>query len=320
MLDVGDTAGYLTAFDGSLDAVAVDVQLAAEPLAGAVRVVGDGSRLPFADATFDAVVSSDALEHVAPASRPVFLGELARVSRDLVLVAAPFETPGVSGAEELIRRFVLLVTSHPQDQLEEHREHGLPDVEETEQSLEATGFAVRSMGTGNLFDWATMMMLKHQLIARPALGPLDTGYDLMYNSLLAGRNGVGPYYRHLIAARRSAPPETGAEPPPVDGTPADMSGLMAAFIAANAAEAVRQDTNHRLGETERRVLLEVDRRMEDLVASVTSGWAGVQQSIDRMTTSVAATEAGISHIHELLRHPVRSLAAKVRRDRTGDGA
>ena len=313
VLDVGDSSGYLSAFDDSLDIVVVDVHLVDDPLPGTVRVAGDGSRLPFPDGAFDAVVSSDALEHVPPPARVAFLSELARVSRDLVLVAAPFATPGVAGAEELIRRFALLVTSRPQEQLEEHREHGLPTLEGTEATLSSIGFGVRSLGTGNLFDWATMMMLKHQLIARPALGPLDTGYDVLYNSLLAGRNGVAPFYRHLVAARRSAAPETGAEPPSVDGTPPDLSGLMASFLAANAAEAVRQDVHTRLIEVERRI----DGRVDDLAASLRTEGAAVQHSLEGVMAAVTANGAGISALHDLLRHPVRALSAKVRRERAG---
>ena len=51
MLDVGDGAGYLSAFDPDLDAVSVDLAPTADPLPGTVRLSADGTRLPFADAT-----------------------------------------------------------------------------------------------------------------------------------------------------------------------------------------------------------------------------------------------------------------------------
>jgi len=54
-----------------------------------VPVQGSAASLPFADGSFDAVVSCDALEHVPPPGRPAFLRELCRVSRDLVIVVVP---------------------------------------------------------------------------------------------------------------------------------------------------------------------------------------------------------------------------------------
>src|SRR4029079_15860530 len=98
---------------------------------GAVVARSDGTQLPFADHTFDAVVSSDVLEHVRPERRAAFLAELRRVSRDLVVVAAPFDTPGVAGVEELVRRYALLATGTKQLQLDEHQDHGLPDLDAT---------------------------------------------------------------------------------------------------------------------------------------------------------------------------------------------
>jgi SAM-dependent methyltransferase len=109
VLDVGDTAGYLALLEPELVVVGVDLALEAERLDGSRPMLADGSRLPFADDTFDAVVSSDVLEHVLPDRRDAFLAELRRVSRQLVVVAAPFATPGVAGAEGTIISFAQLV-------------------------------------------------------------------------------------------------------------------------------------------------------------------------------------------------------------------
>ncbi len=301
VLDVGDGAGYLSAFDADLDAVSVDLSPTAEPLAGTVRLAADGTRLPFPDASFDAVVSSDALEHVPPGLRDGFLAELVRVSRELVLLAAPFDTPGVAGAEELVRRFVLLVTGSAQEQLDEHRDHGLPGVDDTVARFAGLGLQVAVAGAGNLHDWLAMMLLKHQLVARPALGPLDTGYDIAYNWMFSGRDHVPPFYRHLVAAGRTAPPSFG-DPSPLDGAPADsIAGLLAVFTAANVAEAVRQDTNHRVAATER------------LVADVSPRLAAIEDAVARLDARSQAIETSIEHLLHLVRHPVASAVDKVRR-------
>ena len=72
---------------------------------------------------------------------------MSRVSRDLVIVAAPFDTEGVAGVEEVIRRFVPIVTGQPQDQLEEHMDRGLPDLDAATAALSAHG-PVEVAGTG----------------------------------------------------------------------------------------------------------------------------------------------------------------------------
>lgn len=311
VLDVGDGSGYLSAFDRDLEAVAVDLRPADDPLPGVARVAGDGTRLPWADATFDAVVSSDTLEHVPPDARAAFLAELARVSRDLVVVAAPFDTPGVAGAEELVRRFVLLATSRPQEQLEEHREHGLPDLAATREALGGGGAEVVEAGNGNLFDWAQMMLLKHQLLARPALHPLEAGYDLSFNALFAGREAVPPFYRHVLAARRSGRPQLGRPPQPPEGTPADISGILGVFVAANVAEAVRQDTESRL--------ISLEKQIDQLTAIVTPVLAGLPDALGRLEASASATEERVARLSHLLRHPLQAAGSLRRGDKRPPG-
>ncbi len=303
VLDVGDGAGYLSAFDPGVEAVSVDLAPTADPLPGTVRLTADGTRLPFPDASFDAVVSSDALEHVPPSLRDGFLGELARVSRDLVLLAAPFDTPGVAGAEELVRRFVLLVTGSAQEQLDEHRDHGLPGVDDTVAHFERLGLQVAVAGAGNLHDWLAMMLLKHQLVARPALGPLDTGYDIAYNWLFSARDHVPPFYRHLVAAGRSSRPSFGdSSVEDVDGSSAgDVAGLLAVFTAANVAEAVRQDTDSRLATT------------EALVADVGPRLAAIEAAVAQLDARSQAMATSIEHLLHLVRHPVAGVAEKLRR-------
>ncbi len=245
VLDVGDTAGYLALFEPELTVVGLDVELAPERLDGARPLVGDGTRLPFADDTFDAVVSSDVLEHVPPKLRETFLAELRRVSRELVVLAAPFDTPGVAGVEDIVRRYAGLALGAPQPQLEEHHDHGLPDLEATRTALAAGTDHVAVLGNGNLWDWLVSMLLRFQLEARPALDPLSQGYDSFYNLAVANGAGAPPFYRHLVVAWNDRAPSL--DPSDATAAPADLVALAAVLVAADSSEAVRQDLHGVIG-------------------------------------------------------------------------
>lgn len=54
-----------------------------------VPIIGDGSRLPFLDKTFDAAISVDSLEHVPDALKKNYICELFRVARKKVIMHFP---------------------------------------------------------------------------------------------------------------------------------------------------------------------------------------------------------------------------------------
>ncbi|MGH9207812.1 MAG: class I SAM-dependent methyltransferase, partial [Acidimicrobiales bacterium] len=139
VLEVGDSAGYLQQFDGEVSVVCTDLSMSQDPLADTIRTVADGGSLPFGSGAFDAVTAVDVFEHVPAAARQDFLKELIRVTRDILVLAAPFNTPGVWGAETFVRHYAFMAMGKPQDQLEEHRAAGLPDLAETISSLSSAG-------------------------------------------------------------------------------------------------------------------------------------------------------------------------------------
>jgi SAM-dependent methyltransferase len=304
VLDVGDTAGYLLAFDAGLDAVGLDPVVTPVPLPGTVRLAGDGTRLPFPDRSFAAVVSSDVLEHVAPARRPEFLSELSRVAQEVVIVAAPFDTPGVAGAEELVRRFVLLASGDHQAQLEEHRDNGLPGLEESIALLVGQSLHVATSGNGNLHDWIAMMMLKHQITSRPALDPLDAGYDIFYNLLYASRENVEPFYRQLIVARRSRAPVLTAPPVDILGVSDDPTPLLTLCTAANVAEVSRQDTVPRLDAIQRELSL-VSTTIEHRIDTLEQRFVSLGDQIEGLNRRIAKVTGLLRHPLETVRHRVR---------------
>ncbi len=314
VLDIGDSAGYLRTFDADLVVTAVDLSLTGAPLSGTSRVQGDGTALPFPDGAFDAVVSSDVLEHVPAPSRAAFLTELHRVTRDLCIVAAPFDTVGVAGIEELIRRYALLATSQPQAQLDEHRDNVLPDLEATASTMRECFGEVTVVGNGNLQDWLVMMLLKHQLMARPALQPLLDGADVLYNMTLASRDASAPFYRHLVAARRSGAVDLGA--PPVDRDAGlDPAVVLGALVSANLSEVVRQDAVPRLDD-----LVAKARIQEEQLAQAAQALAALSSRHDAVAARLEAMDAVLADVHGLLTRLVRPLQVLRHPLRRGDSA
>jgi len=85
--------------------------------------------LPFEDAAFDVVVASDVLEHIVPQDRSIFLAELLRVARRLVIFSFPSESS--ARAEDLILSII------PDNKwLKEHRQQGLPSRSDIEASIQ----------------------------------------------------------------------------------------------------------------------------------------------------------------------------------------
>lgn len=320
VLDVGDDSGWFGLFDVAGVSISVDVNINPERLDDRVYMVGDGARLPVRDRSFDAVVSSDALEHVDPKNRDAFLVELARVS-DLVVVAAPFDTSGVAGTEEFVRRYVEASTSAPQPQLEEHAQYGLPSLEQAVGALRQAGLDVVTFGNGNLQDWLLGMVVKHQLGSRPELGQLNIGFDALYNMLLARRNDVPPYYRQVLVARRGAAAVVAGPSALSDDEHTETSAIYAAVVSATLAELSRRDI------TQRTDTLEVQHQVsaEHLMARFT----GVEAQLASLHASIAQTRAeqqnqlqtvyealrdDMRTYYETFRHPVRALTK--RRDRS----
>ncbi len=298
VLDVGDTAGYLALFEPDLRVTGLDVELAPDRLEGARPLVGDGTALPFPDDTFDAVVSSDVLEHVRPDRRAAFLTELRRVSRELVVVAAPFDTPGVAGVEDIVRRYAGLALGGPQPQLEEHHAFGLPDLEATRVGLAAGTDRVAVLGNGNLWDWLVSMLLRFQLEARPALDPLSQGYDSFHNLAIADGAGLPPFYRHLVVSWNDRAPTL--EPSDAVAAPADLVALAAVLVAADSSEATRQDIHGLIGHDVLPPIGRVDagitalherfdgfQRVMDMIVELPGAVAGVSSEVGRLQAELA---------------------------------
>jgi hypothetical protein len=127
--------------------------------------VASGLCLPFADGSFDAVVSCDTLEHVAADHRTDFVAELVRVCSGYVILAAPVASPTALVAERIVAEFVRLKLGLVQMQLAEHALYGLPSRTEIEAALRSARTSVVSFCCEDVFGWLLMMLAKHELLS-----------------------------------------------------------------------------------------------------------------------------------------------------------
>lgn len=118
VLDVGGVQGQLALFLPRARVVTVNVEPPAD-------VLFDGEHVPAEDASFEAVMSLDVLEHVAPCHRMAHVAELARVARRHVVVSTPLGTPAHVAAERELADWYSWTTGERDRFLDEHLALGL---------------------------------------------------------------------------------------------------------------------------------------------------------------------------------------------------
>lgn len=92
VLDAGCGNGVLTnLLDGQTSVVGIDRSYAALQWVSSSKCQGDLVELPFADNTFDAVVSTEVLEHLPTPLFAQVLDEMVRVTRRYILISVPYD-------------------------------------------------------------------------------------------------------------------------------------------------------------------------------------------------------------------------------------
>ncbi len=296
ILDVGGYPGLITDFLPDDDITIVDV------------IPGDmpnyhqyeGDKLPFEDASYDLVCSCDTLEHVPAPDRQAFLSELARVSKDHILITAPFDDPRTCLAEEILFSYVLRVLRTEFTTLKEHIDNGLPNLLQTTGWLKEIGVETSSFPSGYLYHWLPMMVAKHHLMAHADTEELHRRVDKFYNLGFSLNDHRQPSYRHILVGSKSGDsrsadfckarhisPEEDA--PAVDFSRLQLFKMMTDILdvdlkhdISELVDQLKSSTQEELAES-KRMLDDRDNQIEDLKSIISAQ----NQSLDELHALVA---------------------------------
>jgi glycosyltransferase involved in cell wall biosynthesis len=161
-------------------------------------VVGDATAMNFEDESFDWVIALDVFEHILPERRKLFIDELNRVSKYGVLFCAPFYSVEVEKAEKRVNSLYKGLYGEDYIWLKEHRERGLPRLDETIQYLQQREIPHVIFGHGALNVWELMTSAHFIAAAYNDVIEYRWHLDEFYNNNIYFADYTDKVYRHFI--------------------------------------------------------------------------------------------------------------------------
>lgn len=177
----------------------VVTNLTCDPLSS---VQSSGAALPFADQSFDVVLTVDTLEHIPPADREAFLAEMVRVAKHFVLITGPFASPINDEAERLLDDYIYTTTGQHHYFLAEHLKFGLPVLRTTVAQLEGSGCQSIIVPSGYTPRWLTMMLLRFTLPDTEYGRRTNAWLEKVYNHQFYWADHREPSYRQIVVAAK----------------------------------------------------------------------------------------------------------------------
>ncbi len=202
ILDVGGGSEYM---QQQLKSIDIDYELTVldiieKPKGIKVTYVqGDATKMGFDNDQFDLVISTDVFEHIPEKNKQAFLDECLRVAKEACIIAAPFETEGVTAAEIAVNNFNKKLFGVGQNWLVEHLELGKPTLKLVTDTLERDKIPYKDFGTQNITTWLLNTHL-NLIEAKIGLNPTEhTRINKFYNNNILEMNEFqGPSYRHFF--------------------------------------------------------------------------------------------------------------------------
>jgi hypothetical protein len=199
ILDVGGYPGTLLDFLPEYYCITADTAFC--PRAG--YVCSSGYALPFKDKSFDVVLSTDTLEHVAESEREKFITEMLRVAKSYAIVAAPFDTAEVRFCDEKIADLHEVTLVKPHSWLGDHIDIGLPKIDWLTELLERRNVSYEIFSNGYVVTWFLLFGLDYLLQLFPSAGKLALEYHAIINKVWMHSEQREPSYRKVFLIKVS---------------------------------------------------------------------------------------------------------------------
>jgi arylsulfatase A-like enzyme/ubiquinone/menaquinone biosynthesis C-methylase UbiE len=207
ILDVGGRNGQLGKFFEKDKYYVLDLK-SRELDDASIYIQGDSRSIPIKDNSQDIVISSDMYEHIPSEFRISAIKEMLRVSKNFVILAAPFSSSEVENAEELANQFYLKIAGEQHPMLKEHIENSLPSEETLEIFLKEHGYDFFKISTNNISNWHLIQSLifyshKHEIPPEK----LNSVFRFYNENFAVLGDHINPTYRkiYLIGEKSTLP-------------------------------------------------------------------------------------------------------------------
>jgi len=196
VLEVGSGSQGLARYAGRT-IVGVDITFSPPLHPALVPVRASALALPFPDDSFEAVVSSDMLEHVPHDGRAAAIYELLRVARRFVVLAYPVGAGAMDDDAQLAQRLARLRRPRPA-WLEEHLATGHPTRDEVAALLDERATIRSRQSISNRRVHRNLLFAE----AIPGIGHVVRRGDMRTARALASLMQRGEGYRELLVLER----------------------------------------------------------------------------------------------------------------------
>lgn len=181
----------------------LDIQLPEHLLHDPQYILGDATAMEFEDDEYDIVIALDVFEHIPPEKRKQFIDELQRVSKEFFLITAPFDSNQVVHSEKMANAVYKGIFGEDFIWLKEHRDNGLPKLNELEHYLSAQkNISYKIIGHGNLEIWEKMIKIHFFAACHQQLGLYRDELDDYYNNNIFEWDYAEHSYRKIVIASK----------------------------------------------------------------------------------------------------------------------
>ena len=178
----------------------LDIELSDEYKNDSSYILGDATNMEtISDNSYDCVIALDVYEHIPEEKRNEFLSEIVRVSNKLFIIAAPFNTPGVSEAEIRVNEYYKAKYGEDYIWLKEHIENGLPNLNQTLNFLtRKEGLKIQHFSHGSLILWEKLIRMHFEVADNLNIQSYRQVVDDFYNKILYHNDVSNENYRNFI--------------------------------------------------------------------------------------------------------------------------